>query len=192
MKNLSLLLTLFLLVIWSVNNHAQTFAKQGVIELGGTVGFSSETDVSDGETADESTTSFSFSPQIGYFVINGLELALMPVYSTESLGDNSSSMFGIFFMPQYHFDLQSSVYPFIGGFVGYNSINFDRNGTETTLSGLSFGGGAGVKVQIGNSALLNVGLRYLIITANPEDWEGDRNGQNQLGIEAGFSIFLGK
>lgn len=190
MKNLITLLSLFFFVILVSNVEAQNFARTGTIELGGTIGFESETEVNDGETADESTTTFSFSPLLGYFIIDGLELGIMPIFETASYGDNSDSMFGIFFAPQYHFDLQSCVYPYVGGIVGYNSFNRDRLNSDNTYSGISYGGMAGIKVQIGNSSLINVRIRYLLATFNPEDWDGDRNGHNNLSIEAGFSVFL--
>ncbi|MHA2123446.1 MAG: opacity family porin [Promethearchaeota archaeon] len=190
MKNLITPLLILLIVLWASNADAQNFAQKGTIELGGTIGFESETEVYDGETADESTTKFSFSPLLGYFIINGLEFGLIPIYETSSHGDNSDSMFGIFFAPQYHFDIESPVYPYIGGMVGYNSFNRDRLHSDNTYSGISYGGMAGIKVQIGNSSLINVGIRYLLATFNPEDWDGDRNGHNNFSIEAGFSVFL--
>ncbi|MGD8306237.1 MAG: outer membrane beta-barrel protein [Ignavibacteria bacterium] len=182
---------LILFIILGISNtEAQSFAHKGTIELGGTIGFESETDVYDGETDDESLTTFSFSPLFGYFIINGLELGLTPIYEITSYGDNSDTMFGIFFAPQYHFDLQSNVYPYVGGIFGYNSFNRDRLNSDDTFSGISYGGMAGIKIQIGNSSLINLRIRYLIATFNPEDWTGDRNGHNNLAIEAGFSIFL--
>ena len=187
-KLISPLLILFI-IVWASNVEAQNFARKGIIELGGTVGFDSDTDVRDGETADNSTTTFSFEPIFGYFIMDGLELALVPHYQSTSHGDNpTQSQFMIFFVPSYNFDVQSNVYPYIGGLIGYNS--FDE-GSGDANTGFSWGGMAGIKVQIGNATLINIGARYLLITANPDNWEGDRNGANRFEIIAGFSAFLG-
>ena len=63
---------------------------------------------------------------------------------------------------------------------------------EQTFSGIGYGAIGGVGIQIGKNALLNLGIQYLMLTTNPEDWEGDRIGNNQLALEAGFSVFFGK
>jgi hypothetical protein len=155
------------------------------------VGFSSETDVYDGETADESLTTISFMPRVGYFVIDGLGIYAAPMFENSSYGDASQSMFAFFVAPVYAFDLKSTVFPFIGAMVGYNSMNIDNGNTDQTYSGLSYGGMGGIAVVLGKNALMNVALGYRMITANPEDWEGDRIGSNQFDIEVGFSVFFG-
>lgn len=190
MKKLSIIL--LILAFISTVSFAQDFAKKGVIELGGSILFSSTTEVYDGETADDSQTDFSFMPLVGYFIIDGFEVGVMPVFSSTSFGDNSTSTIGIYLTPQYHFDMKSNIYPYIGAMVGYNSLNIDNGTNDESFSGLSFGGLAGLKVQLGKSALANLGINYFMYTFNPEDWDKDRVGANQLAISAGVSIFFGK
>lgn len=186
------LFTVLVLVMCATLTQAQDFAKRGVIEAGGSISFTSTTAVSDGETADDSHSAFSFMPAIGYFIIDGLELGLLPVFRSSSFGDASQTDLGIYFAPQYHFDLKSSIYPFVGAMVGYNSTNIDDGTNDATYSGISYGGLAGIKVQVGKAALVNIGVNYFMFTYNPEDWDGDRNGSNEFGISAGFSIFFGR
>lgn len=186
------LFTLFVLVMAVSIIQAQDFAKKGVIELGGSVSFSSTTDVSDGETADESTSTFTFSPGIGYFIFDGFELGLVPRFSSTSQGDYSLSDIAIFVVPEYHFNLNSNVYPYVGAAVGYNSMNIDNGTDDYTLSGLSYGALGGVKVQVGNAAIVDFGVEYFMFTYDPEDWDGDRNGWNQFAISAGVSIYIGR
>lgn len=186
------LFTLFVLMMFASLVSAQDFAKKGVVEVGGSISFTSSTNVHDGETADDSRSTFSFMPRIGYFIIDNLELGLLPMFRSTSFGDDSQSDLGIYFYPQYHFNLKSNVYPFIGAMVGYNSTTFDDGTDETTYSGISYGGIGGIKVQVGKAALFNVGINYFMFTYNPEDWEGDRNGSNEFGIEAGVAIYFGK
>jgi len=183
----------FVLLIGTITVNAQNFATKGAIELGGSIGFSSTTFVYDGESSDDALSSFTVQPYIGYFIINGLELGLIPSFTSQSSGDNSISSLGIYFAPAWNFDLKNNLFPFIEGRIGYNSINYDiGEGDGNTSSGLAFGLRGGVKVQVGNSALVNFALYYDQTTLNPEDWEGDRNGENVFGVMAGFTIFLGK
>jgi len=165
----------------------------GTVELGGTLGFNSTTQVSNGEAADESSTTIFFNPYFGYFFINSLEVGIIPTFSSSSFGDQSQNNFGVLLAPAYNFDLGNCWYPFIEGRVGYNTSSQDDGDDETedpSFSGLAWGFRGGVKAQVGNNALVNVGVFYNNVTMNPENWEGDRNGQNVFGIEAGVAIFL--
>lgn len=195
MKKFTFALLTFMLVS-SISVFAQDFAKKGVWELGGGIGFSSTTFVSNGESGDDALTNFTFEPYVGYFIINSLELGLIPSFETSSLGDLSSNSFGVYFAPAWNFDLQSNLYPFIEGRIGYNTSTIeyeDEEGTfEQTLSGLAWGARGGVKLQLGSSALVNASLGYTQTTANPEDWEGDRNGTNGFDVMVGFTVFIGK
>jgi len=73
MKNL-FYSVIILIFFGSVSISAQGFANRGVWELGGMIGFSSTTEVYDGETGDDALTLFTFEPYVGYFVINCVEL----------------------------------------------------------------------------------------------------------------------
>jgi len=189
-------LLLLTLVVGSVSLSAQNFAKKGVWELGGGIGFSSTTFVFDGESGDDALTTFMFEPYIGYFVINSLELGLIPSFETTSFGDFSSNSFGIYFAPAWNFDLQSNVFPFIEGRVGYNTstVKYDdgEEEIEETTSGLAYGARGGVKVQLGNSALVNASIGYMMATMEPDGWEGDRVGTNGFDLMVGFTVFLGR
>jgi len=185
----------FVLLIGTITVNAQNFATKGTIELGGSIGFSSTTGVNNGESSENSLSNFSFDPYVGYFVINGLELGIIPSFSTSSYSDQSTTSFGVYFAPAWNFDLKSNLFPFVEGRIGYNTSSYDDGNSETDESsygGLAWGLRGGVKVQVGNSALVNLALSYDQITMNPEDYDGDRNGTNAFGVMAGFTIFLGK
>jgi hypothetical protein len=183
----------FVILFGSISLLAQDFAKKGVWELGGMIGFSSTTVVFDGETGDEALTEFTFEPYIGYFVINCLELGLIPSFSSLSQGDASISSFDIYFAPAWNFDLQSKAFPYLEGRIGYGTDTYDfGEGDDETLSGLSWGVRGGMKYQLGSSALVNVSLGYTQSTRNPKDWDGGRNGSNVFDIMAGFTVFFGK
>ena len=189
------------LFLFTSLSFAQNFATKGTVELGGSLGFSSTTNVYDGESADNALSTFIVQPYVGYFVVNSLELGLIPSFIYESHGDASRSTLGIYFAPAWNFDLKSNLFPFIEGRIGYNTSTSKYEylnpygiweEIEETSSGLAWGLKGGVKVKVGNSALVNLALSYDQITMDPEDWDGDRNGQNIFGINAGFTIFLGR
>jgi hypothetical protein len=182
-----------LLILVAFIANAQDFGKKGVIEAGGSIGFSSTTTVSDGETGDEALTQFTFEPYFGYFIINCLELGIIPSFSSLSQGDASVTTLGIYFAPAWNFDLQSNAFPFLEGRIGYQSANYDfGEGDDNTLSGMSWGVRGGLKYQLGNSALVHASLGYTQSTLNPEDWDGGRNGTNVFDIIVGFTVFFGK
>ncbi len=192
MKRILTIAVIFLLA-GGVSIFAQDFAKKGNLELGGGLGFNSSTAVFDGETANDAVTTFWLYPYAGYFIMDGFELGLIPRFSTSSYGDNSSTSFGILFAPAYNFDLHNCWYPFIEGRIGYNTSSYDDGNSETddpSSSGLEWGLRGGVKAQIGKAALINLGIFYDQVTMNPEDWDGDRNGQNDFGVEVGFTVFI--
>lgn len=185
MKKILLLLTVLLSINLIV--HAQDFATKGDIEVGGNISFTSITSVHNGETASNSTSIFSFSPYFGYFVVNNLELGIIPSFTSYSYGGGSSiTTFGIYFAPAWNFDLKSHTYPFIEGQIGYNS---QSNGA--TEGGLAWAVKGGIKAQVGSSALINFGIYYTQVTMNP-DGADKRNGYNQFGISGGFTIFFNK
>jgi hypothetical protein len=181
---------MFLLIIVAFSINAQDFAKKGVIEVGGSIGFSSATGVNDGETSDDPLTSFTFQPYFGYFVIKSLELGLIPSFTSLSQGDASNTSFAIYFAPAWNFDLQSKAFPFLEGRIGYRT--FDFGGDDDTFSGLSWALRGGLKYQLGKRALLLASLGYTQSTLEHEDWEGDRNGTNVFDILIGFTVFFGK
>ncbi|MCJ7555266.1 MAG: hypothetical protein MUO34_15450 [Ignavibacteriaceae bacterium] len=186
------------LLFGSITLNAQYFATKGTIELGGSAGFSSSTSVDNGETAEDAFTTFNFAPYVGYFVVNSLELGLIPSFVSQSFGDNySANAFGVYFAPAWNFDLKSNLFPFIEGRIGYNTTSTtvtDGEGVETEFnsSGLAWGLRGGLKVQVGNSALVNLALFYDQLTMDPDNWDGDRNGENVFGVNVGFTIFWGR
>ena len=192
-------ITLFFaaLFVFTSLSFSQNFATKGTIEVGGSLGFSSITGVSNGESSSNSLSTLRLEPYIGYFIVDGFELGFEPSFTTSSIGDYSSNSFGIYFAPAWNFDLRSNLFPFLEGRIGYNTSSRDvSNGeggtTKYTTSGLAWGAKGGVKVKIGNSGLFNLALSYDQITMNPKDWSGSRNGENIFSVNAGFTIFIGR
>lgn len=189
MKNLSIIVISFLTVMFVSNSTllAQKFATKGIWEIGGSISFTSITSVSNGETAENSLGIFSLDVPFYYFVIDGLELGLIPSYQNLSSGGSSASAFEILFGAAYNIETNSSAYPFIEGRVGYNTTS---NGT--TRTGIVWAIIGGVKAQVGGNALINFGISYTQSTLNTDNQEAGRNGTNVIGGQVGFTVFFGK
>jgi hypothetical protein len=185
MKKIFTILVLVLSV--SIVTFSQDFAKKGMWELGGSVGFTSSTNVYAG-TSDTrgAITTFSISPEAGYFITDNFELGLVPLqFVSQSFDGNTASQFNFLLAPSWNFILQSNLYPYIQALIGYGSISYGGS----SVSGLDYGAQAGIKLEIAKSSLINIGLSYLMTNRTPSGIS-DRYGTNDLKIVAGFSVFL--
>lgn len=165
--------------------YAQDFSKKDIWEIGGTISYTSQTAVNNDETAGNSLNTFMLHVPVYYFVIDGLEVGLVPGYDNSSYADNSSSLFALLAGIAYNFNTQSNAYPYVEGRFGYNSLT---NGN--TRSGVLWSLNGGAKVQVGGNALIRIGLFYQQRTLNTSDNQGGRDGYNTWGIDAGFAVFF--
>ena len=182
------------LVTISSNGIAQDrqFAAKGVTEIAGSVSYSNFTYVSNGETGD-AISIFTLAPQIGYFVIDGLELglgtgvSLLPGFSVLSPEDGeSTNILQFFFSPSYNIKTNGkNLFPFIEAQLGYTSIS---SGDQTD-SGFSYGGRAGLKIVAVEHLLVSISAQYLLITLN-ESGETERDGFNYLTFGIGVSGYF--
>lgn len=185
MKYLSICIVAVLLFcsneLWS-----QDFAQKGIWELGGTISFVNSTSVSNGESSDNSLSTFSLNVPVYYFVIDGLELGLIPQFENLSSGGSSASLFALLAGIAYNIQTQSAAYPFFEGQVGFNTAS---NGSSR--SGLIWSLNAGAKVQIGSQGLARIGLFYQQRTLETSNNEGGRDGIDTWGLNVGFAVFFG-
>ncbi|MCC7436859.1 MAG: outer membrane beta-barrel protein [Armatimonadetes bacterium] len=170
------------------------FAKKGSVELGGSVGYSSSSQVENGST-DDAISTFLIAPHVGYFISDGVEIGLNPlsisVISTESVSLTTVHSLMSF---SYNGTTANGVHPFIEGLFGFAiqqaSYQSSFGGSSSdSRNGLSFGGRGGVKYEIASGALLNASLQYLQVTLNGDN-DRERNGYNTLAFELGFSVNL--
>ena len=82
----------FLTFVSICSLSAQSFASEGTWEVGGNVSYSSTTSVSNGETSENSLEVFSLDVPFYYFVIDGLELGIIPSHQSLSSGGSSASL----------------------------------------------------------------------------------------------------
>jgi hypothetical protein len=169
------------------------FATKGIVEIGGSVSFSSFTPVVNGESAEDGLSILTFAPQFGYFLGDGFELgfatgiSLLPGISSISPDEGDGvTLVQLFAAPSYNFTTGSeSAFPFIEGLLGFTSV---ASGGDDA-SGFSYGGRAGAKIVLVDHLLMTVSGQYLLITFNPEGAD-ERNGFNYLSFGVGISGFF--
>lgn len=159
------------------------FALKNQWELGGTVSFTS---VSRAESSGSSTTTFKFSPSVGYFVTNGFELGMLVDYTNYSFGGYSYSDYTFYFAPSYNFDTKSLAYPYVQGQIGYTGNTGDY---DSDLSGLAWGLEGGVKINVVGNGLFKVGINYNQRTLKRSDYDTNY-GLNTVSVVLGVGIFL--
>jgi hypothetical protein len=184
MKNL-LVIAFLVAVLFVISNEAMAaqFGQKQQWELGGSISYTS-TSFSVGEG---SLGTFAIAPYAGYFIMDQFELGLQPVIVSlsPSEGDAITNV-AVFLSPAWNFKLEGSqVTPFIEGQIGFNSIS---SGGES-LSGLAYGGRGGIKVLVGDNALVNIGIQYQSLDMTP-DGAPESIRQNTFGVAAGFTIFV--
>jgi len=184
MKRYTILLSIILLFCFS-SVFSQDFAKKGIWELGGTINFVNATSISNGESAENSISTFSLNIPVYYFVIDALEVGLIPQFQNVSYGDNSSSLFALIAGVAYNLETKSSAYPYFEGQFGFNTSS---NGSSR--SGILWLVDIGAKVQVGSQGLVKIGLFYEQRTLETSNNEGGRYGTDTWGLTAGFGIFF--
>jgi len=142
------------------------FAQQGTTELSGTAGINLATQ------SELTIFTFSFQPNVGYFVADGLELSLSPGFAF-SAGDVDSAV-ALYMLagPSYHFDMGSNVFPFVGLVGGIVEGILAASGPTQFASDVGdlnavFGTELGLKIALGSRALLRPQLQLLFRTSNP-------------------------
>ncbi len=174
-----------LLIVYQAAPAKGNFAKKGVIELGGSLGYSSQTSVYGSQTG-STTSTIQLSPYFGYFLSDGFELGVDP-FSILSMSSGGSSITQIMFLvaPSYNFTTNGSVYPFVEALLGYTSIS----GGGETGGGFSWGLKGGIKINVTGNGLLNFGLQYAQYTYTPSG-ASERYGFNTISLSGGFTIFF--
>ena len=164
------------------------YATKGTVELGGSVSYSSTTAVTNGTTANESTSLFQFMPYASYFFVDNFSVAFSPginILSPAGATDNIK-FYGIFLVPGYTFNMKSNVFPYVEGLVGYTAL---KSGSTTDNSGISFGGKGGIKVILGKNGAISFGLSYMVINLSPSG-SSSRSGFNNFAFSVGYSVFI--
>jgi opacity protein-like surface antigen len=210
MKKLLISLTLLFLVLSAfaqsnrdIEPHLSSPTAKGTIILSGSTNLSfasinNEAKLNSdfgGESYEYDSNNFSFSPSIGWFVTDGLALAITMDYESSKQEDEveayKESTFLIGPSLTYYFG-SSNIKPFILGEYLFGSTKADDDGEETSVSVNGWGLGGGVAFFLNQHISLNLGLGYANMTAKPEDTVGYDVEIVSKGIafDAGLSIYF--
>jgi hypothetical protein len=152
--------------------------------VGGSIGFESS---KFGDDDDSKVTSFSLSPNAGYFFINnlagGARLNFQRVKEEES--DAASSFLFAPFLRYYFLPVAQKVNIFADASYGFGSIKFG----DESESYNQFAFGAGPAVFLSPNTALEFTLQY---RSEGGDAFGGDDRQNHFGLNIGFQIHLGK
>jgi outer membrane protein len=190
-------------------SNAQMTKGDWVISGNTGVGFNSvdtKTKVSGQTYNGAKVSTFSVTPSIGYFVIDGLAVGIDLGFSsttTKQEGDKVKiSSFAIMPTATYYFQTGSKFVPFLGAGIGYSTnklyYSFDNEivdpllfQSETKTDGLAWKVKGGVTYMATQSLGINVGIGFDQFR-NKETYSGidAKTTRNNFGVNLGFSYFM--
>lgn len=138
---------------------------------------------------------FSFSPSIGWLVVDGLALAITMDYEStkEKIEEEAYKKSTFLIGPSItYFFGSSNIKPFILGEYLFGSSKTDDDGDETTISVNGWGLGGGVAFFLNQHISLNLGLGYANMTAVPDKTVNYHYEITSKGIafDGGLSIYF--
>ena len=182
--------------------NAQT--EKGSWVIGGSTNLglntTSTTVKANGQTWDSpKTTSFNFSPSIGYFVANNWAVGMDLGFTTATTKDGSdkltNSTVSILPTATYYFKSDSKIIPYLGAKVGYASttskLTSNNYTDEVKVDGLSWGAKGGIMYMITPAFGADLGVAYNQFSN--KDIENNvevKTNVNTFGFNVGFSFFF--
>lgn len=133
------------------------YARAGVLELGGSAGFSTNSHL----------TQFTLTPTIGWFLTNYLQLSALLnmtyVQADNELGNSSSSTaVSLLAEPSFHYPFSEMIYGFAGVGLGFAY----QTGPGT---GFALAPRAGINVLVGRSGIITPALSWQLDSGALED-----------------------
>lgn len=123
------------------------YGRGGVLELGGSAGFAFASDY----------RAMNFSPTVGYFIADNLEVSAILSVANIKSGEESSTLWSALAEPSYHVPFNRSVFGFLG--LGVGAAHVSGIGT-----GFAIAPRAGANLMVGRSAVLTPSLSYQYTT----------------------------
>jgi len=127
------------------------YGRAGVLELGGSAGFAFASDY----------RNMNFSPTVGWFVADNLEVSAILGVSNIKTGDDSSTLWSALLEPSYHLPFNRTVFGFLG--LGVGAAHVTGLGT-----GFAIAPRAGANLMVGRSAVLTPSVSYEYTTINSD------------------------
>ena len=146
------------------------YAKAGVWEMGGALSF----------ITGKSLQQVGLAPTAGYFVIDYVEISLLPQFDyAQTAGSSGKTRLVLLVEPSWHMQLKGALFLFFGS--GFGTAYEKASGT-----GLALAPRTGINVLIGGNGVVNVGFEY-VYAASPKAAPKDRDNATP-GLRAGYTV----
>lgn len=149
-----------------------SFARAGVVELGGSVAF----------TSAEKLTSLSFAPTAGYFFADNLQISGILNWNHSKVGEEkATNVISLIAEPSFHYPLTNEQFTFIG--LGAGALF-----QEDVDTGFAISPRIGFKNLIGRSGMVTADVRaiYSLNDTNVSTSEG-----NVLAVKSAYGMGIG-
>lgn len=123
------------------------YGRAGVLELGGSAGFTFASDY----------RNLTLAPSIGWFLADNLELSAILSISNIKAGDSSTTLWSAILEPSYHIPFNRSMFGFVG--MGLGASHVSGLGT-----GFAVAPRVGMNFMVGRSGVLTPSLSYQYTT----------------------------
>jgi hypothetical protein len=151
------------------------YGRPGVLELGGSAGIMIAPDF----------RTVHFSPIIGWFIANNLELSLIPGVTNIKANDEQATVWSAFVEPSYHMPFNQTTFGFLG--LGVGAAYEHRLGT-----GFAVAPRIGANVLVGRSGVLTPALSYEYTTHDVDSVDsGDMRNVTLLAVSSALRINVG-
>jgi hypothetical protein len=131
------------------------YGRAGVLELGGSAGFTFASDY----------RNINISPTIGWFLADNFEISAILSISNIKAGDNSATLWSGLIEPSYHMPFNRSMFAFLG--LGAGASHVSGVGT-----GFALAPRVGGNFMVGRSGVLTPSLSYQYTTISSDMTEG--------------------
>lgn len=128
------------------------YGRAGVLELGGSAGFTSASDL----------TVASVTPSFGWFVADNVRLSALLGFSYIEVADQNATMVSGLLEPSYHLPFTRVAFGFLGLGVGGSHV-------QDLGMGFAVAPRVGANLLIGRSGVLTPALSYQYTTHDPDD-----------------------
>ena len=132
------------------------YGRAGVLELGGSAGFTFASDY----------RNLNIAPSVGWFVADNLELSAILSISNIKAGSSSTTLWSAIIEPSYHLPFNRSMFGFLG--MGLGASHVSGLGT-----GFAVAPRIGMNFMVGRSGVLTPSLSYQYTTINTDMNAGD-------------------
>jgi hypothetical protein len=148
------------------------YGRAGVLELGGSAGFTAATDF----------MAVSFQPTIGWFFTDNVQLSGILGVQHISTAEDDATIVSLLAEPSYHMPFSRSVFGFLG--IGLGAAYAEGPGL-----GFAFAPRLGANVMVGRSGILTPSLSYQYTTHDaPLQME---DGRDYVAISTALSVNVG-